>query len=310
MDFQHTSVLFQESLDSLVTNPAGIYVDCTLGGGGHAAGIVKLLSPRGWFVGIDQDPAAVRAGKARLEGAACRVDVVHSNFQHIGEVLDQLGIAAVDGVLFDLGVSSHQLDVAERGFSYMQEGPLDMRMNPLAGLSARDVVNDYSEQQLAKIIFDYGEERWGRRIARAIVESRTQKPIETTARLVEIIKSAIPAAARREGPHPAKRTFQAIRIEVNNELGILRDAFTAAVDRLNPNGRLCIITFHSLEDRIAKQTIQELSKGCLCPKDFPVCVCQNKPRLKSLGKPVAPSVAELEENPRARSAKLRVAEKV
>jgi 16S rRNA (cytosine1402-N4)-methyltransferase len=310
MDFQHTSVLLAETVAALVTDPAGTYVDCTLGGGGHAAAVAGRLSPAAWFIGIDQDPAAVRAAQTRLRNAACRVTVVHSNFSRLAAVLDDLAVPAATGILFDLGVSSHQLDVAERGFSYMQNGPLDMRMNPGDPLTAHDIVNTWDENRLASIIFDYGEERWARKIARAIVAERARASIATTGELAETIKKAIPAAARREGPHPAKRTFQAIRIAVNDELGILRAALETAVQRLAPGGRLCVITFHSLEDRIAKQTIQDLAKGCLCPKDFPVCVCGNTPKVRALGKPVPPSPAELAANPRSRSAKLRVAEKV
>ena len=310
MDFHHVSVLLEESVSALVTNPEGIYVDCTLGGSGHAAKIVSQLGPLGRFIGIDQDPAAIETGKARLANANCRVDIVQSNFENIGRVLDDLEIDKVDGILFDLGVSSHQLDIAERGFSYMQDAPLDMRMNPNASFSAYDVVNHYSEEQLSQIIMDYGEDRWAKRIAKFIVEGRLNQPIETTGELVSMIKKAIPAAARRDGPHPAKRTFQAIRIEVNNELGILKDAFTTSIARLAIGGRLCIITFHSLEDRIAKQTMQQMAKGCICPVSLPICMCSNKPQVKVLGKPRVPSVIELEENPRARSAKLRVAEKI
>lgn len=310
MEFKHTSVLLEQTVAALVTDTAGTYVDCTLGGGGHAAAIAAKLDAAGRYIGIDQDPAAVQAGRERLKAAACRVDIVRGNFSGLGSILEELGINKVDGVLFDLGVSSHQLDIAERGFSYMQDGPLDMRMNPAGELSAREVVNEYSEARLAKLIFDYGEERWARKIARMIVGAREAGPIRTTGELADIIKRAIPAAARREGPHPAKRTFQAVRIEVNNELGILREAFRAAADALRSGGRLCIITFHSLEDRIAKQTLQEMAKNCTCPRDFPVCVCQTRASVKIIGKPVAPSPDELESNPRSRSAKLRVAEKV
>lgn len=310
VEFHHVSVLLKESISALVTNPAGIYVDCTLGGSGHAEHVVKQLNSSGRFIGIDQDPAAIQTGKTKLANAKCQVDIVQDNFQNIGRVLDELNVSEVDGILFDLGVSSHQLDIAERGFSYMQDAPLDMRMNPNSKFSAYDVLNRYSEEQLADIIINYGEERWAKRIAKFIVEFRNNKVIETTGELVDIIKRAIPSAARRDGPHPAKRTFQAIRIEVNNELGILKDAFVTSVERLAVGGRLCIITFHSLEDRIAKQTLQLLAKGCICPKSLPICVCNNKPQVKILGKPIVPSVTELEENPRARSAKLRVAEKV
>lgn len=310
MEFHHISVLLEESVSALVTDPGGIYVDCTLGGSGHAAKVVSQLSSLGRFIGIDQDPAAILAGKARLANASCQVDIVQNNFQNIGHVLDDLNINKVNGILFDLGVSSHQLDIAERGFSYMQDAPLDMRMNPVAIFSAYDVVNDYSEQQLTKIIIEYGEERWAKRIAKFIVEARMIEPIRTTSELVSVIKKAIPAAARRDGPHPAKRTFQAIRIEVNNELGILKEAFITSIERLEVGGRLCIITFHSLEDRIAKQTLQHMAKGCICPLSLPICMCNNKPQVKVLGKPRIPSTLELEENPRARSAKLRVGEKV
>lgn len=310
MDFHHVSVLLEESVSALVTNPEGIYVDCTLGGSGHAAAVVSQLQPLGRFIGIDQDPAAIATGKARLANASCRVDIVQDNFQNIGRVLDELQITKVNGFLFDLGVSSHQLDIAERGFSYMQDAPLDMRMNPKATFSAYDVVNDYSEEQLAQIIMEYGEDRWAKRIAKFIVEGRAGGPIATTGELVSVIKKAIPAAARRDGPHPAKRTFQAIRIEVNNELGILKDAFTTSIERLAVGGRICIITFHSLEDRIAKQTLQNMAKGCICPISLPICMCTNKPQVKVLGKPKISSAIELEENPRARSAKLRVAEKI
>ncbi len=310
VEFHHVSVLLKESVSALVTNPEGIYVDCTLGGSGHAEHVVKKLGASGRFIGIDQDPAAIKTGKIKLSNAKCRVDIVQNNFQNIGFVLDELEVNKVDGVLFDLGVSSHQLDIAERGFSYMQDAPLDMRMNPNNDFSAYDIVNNYSENQLADLIITYGEERWAKRIAKFIIEFRSGKAIETTGELVDIIKRAIPSAARRDGPHPAKRTFQAIRIEVNNELGILKDAFTTSIERLVLGGRLCIITFHSLEDRIAKQTLQLMAKGCICPKALPICMCNNKPQIKILGKPIAPSVNELEENPRARSAKLRVAEKI
>ncbi|WP_434132848.1 16S rRNA (cytosine(1402)-N(4))-methyltransferase RsmH [Sporomusa sphaeroides] len=309
-DFEHTSVLLKESVDGIFSNPRGIYVDCTLGGGGHSACLAAQLAPTGWLIGIDQDPSAVEAGKQRLSGAACRISIVQDNFRNLGSVLEHLETGLVDGILFDLGVSSHQLDVAERGFSYMQDAPLDMRMNPNADFSAYEVVNSYSEQNLAAVIADYGEERWAKRIAQFIVENRAKSSIETTGQLVEVIKKAIPAGARQGGPHPAKRTFQAIRIEVNNELGILRETFITAVDRLKPGGRIGIITFHSLEDRIAKQTLQELAKNCVCPPKMPICICNTKAKVKVQGKPILPSSTELEYNPRARSAKLRLAEKL
>ncbi|MEG6585934.1 16S rRNA (cytosine(1402)-N(4))-methyltransferase RsmH [Dendrosporobacter sp. 1207_IL3150] len=310
MEFHHISVLMEETLSALITNPDGIYVDCTLGGSGHAKRIVDKLSSKGRFIGIDQDPAAIAVGKARLADAICRVDIVNNNFSNISKILDELNIDYVDGILFDLGVSSHQLDVAERGFSYMQDASLDMRMNPNQDLSAFDIVNKYSEDELTRIIFEYGEERWAKRIAKLIVEARQVTTINTTGQLVDVIKRAIPAAARREGPHPAKRTFQAIRIEVNNELDMLKDVFTDAVTRLRKHGRLCIITFHSLEDRIAKKTLQNLAKTCVCPPRIPICICKQEAQLKLIGKPIAPSENETNENPRARSAKLRVAEKL
>jgi len=310
VEFHHTSVLLEESVTALITNAAGVYIDCTLGGAGHSSAIATRLAPEGHLISIDQDLVAVATGKERLKQASCSVTVVHDNFRNLEAILNSLAIESVDGVLFDLGVSSYQLDTAERGFSYMQDAPLDMRMDPRQAISAYHVVNEYPEQQLAKVIIDYGEERWARRIAQFICKARQIKPVETTGQLVEIIKQAIPAAARREGPHPAKRTFQALRIEVNNELGILRNTFETAAKRLRIGGRLCIITFHSLEDRIAKQTMQGLTKACICPPQMPICVCQNKPTLKMLGKPILPSEDEVESNPRARSAKLRVALRV
>lgn len=308
--FEHTSVLLEESVDGVFLSPQGIYVDCTLGGGGHSSCLADRLSSEGWLIAIDQDPAAIQAGRQRLEKSACRVSIVQDNFSKLGSILDRLDTGLIDGILFDLGVSSHQLDVAERGFSYMQDAPLDMRMNPEADFSAYDVVNTYDEKRLTEIIASYGEERWAKRIAKFLVESRKNANIETTGQLVDVIKKAIPAGARRDGPHPAKRTFQAIRIEVNNELGILKDTFITAVERLKPGGRIGIITFHSLEDRIAKQTLQELAKTCICPPRLPVCMCNTKPKVKILRKPTVPSGDELEHNPRARSAKLRLAEKL
>jgi 16S rRNA (cytosine1402-N4)-methyltransferase len=309
-EYSHVSVLFQESLAALLTGRNGIYVDCTLGGAGHAAGIANMLEAEGWLIGIDQDPAAIRAARTRLSEARCRVDIVRENFSNLDTVLKQLSVTTVDGILFDLGVSSHQLDVAERGFSYMQDAPLDMRMNPEAAFSAYQVVNEYSEEKLAGIIFRYGEERWGKRIAQFITARRKQQPVRTTGELVEIIKAAVPAAARRDGPHPAKRTFQAIRIEVNQELEILAQAFTAAIARLKPGGRLCIITFHSLEDRIAKQTLQGLARACICPPALPICTCKHQPEIRIVGKALTPTPEEVASNPRARSARLRVAEKL
>ncbi|WP_122627205.1 16S rRNA (cytosine(1402)-N(4))-methyltransferase RsmH [Lucifera butyrica] len=310
MEFRHTSVLLQESVAALITDGTGTYVDCTLGGGGHSLAIAARLEAAGHLIGIDQDPAAIVAGKDKLAAVTCKVDIVQNNFRNLSGILDELSVDIVDGVLFDLGVSSYQLDTADRGFSYMQDAPLDMRMDPGQVFSAYDIVNEYPEEKLARIIAEYGEERWAKRIALFIVRERTHAPVQTTGSLVEIIKKAVPAAARREGPHPAKRTFQALRIEVNDELGILQTAFETAVNRLKPGGRICIITFHSLEDRIAKQTLAKMAKGCSCPPQLPVCVCGQKPKIKLYGKAIAPSAQEIEMNPRARSAKLRIAEKI
>lgn len=309
MEFHHISVLMEETINGLVKNPSGIYVDCTLGGSGHAKRIADQLNVDGRLIGIDQDSTAIAVGKERLSDVKCKVDIVQSNFKSLKDVLLGLGIQAVDGFLFDLGVSSHQLDVAQRGFSYMQDALLDMRMDTNSNFSAYDVLNFYTEEELARIIFQYGEERWAKRIAKFIVEARSEKLLETTGELVDIIKRAIPAAARKDGGHPAKRTFQAIRIEVNNELGILENAFKDAVSLLKPGGRICIITFHSLEDRITKQTLQALAKGCVCPPRLPICVCNHKAEIKIIGKPLVATMEELNENSRARSAKLRIAEK-
>jgi len=310
VEFHHISVLMEETINNLVTNPDGIYVDCTLGGCGHSKRIIKQLSSKGRLIGIDQDPAAIAVAKERLSDAACQIDIVNDNFKNLATVLQNLSVEKVDGILFDLGVSSYQLDTAERGFSYMQDAPLDMRMNPEEGLSAYDVVNKYEEENIEKLLKVYGEERWAKRIAQFIVEARREKPIETTGELVDLIKKAIPSAVRKNaGGHPAKRTFQAIRIEVNNELEILETAFRSAVEHLNAGGRICIITFHSLEDRIAKQTLQELAKGCICPPRLPICVCNHKSEVKIIGKPIVATLEELDQNSRARSAKLRTAEK-
>ena len=311
MDFHHVSVMLEEAVGGLVTDPAGTYVDCTLGGAGHSRRITELLAPEGRLIGLDQDEAAIAAARERLAGAGCQVDIVHTNFRNLEGVLQELGVAEVTGVLFDLGVSSPQLDNPERGFSYMQDAPLDMRMNPEAGFSAYDVVNTYSEDELDRIFHDYGEERWGRRIAQFIVQARAEKEIKTTGELVDIISRAVPKAVRREmNGHPAKRIFQAIRIEVNDELGILAGAFRTAVKFLAPGGRLAIITFHSLEDRIAKQTLKELARGCICPPELPVCMCHHQPELRLLGRPRTAGREELAANPRAKSAKLRIAEKI
>ena len=309
-EFRHETVLLRESVEGILGDPDGIYVDCTMGGGGHSVALANRLGPSGCLVGIDQDPAAVQAGRLRLTGVRPTVHVVRGNFREIGAVLDQLGIGQVDGILFDLGVSSHQIDLPQRGFSYMNDGPLDMRMNPEQPLTAQEIVNTYPEKELARVIFEYGEERWARRIAKFIVEARRNRPLTTTFELVELIAAAIPAAARRQGPHPAKRTFQAIRIEVNGELSILPAALRAAIDRLKPGGKIGVISFHSLEDRIVKNTFAALLGHCVCPPRAPVCICNPRATLRLPGKPIAPSLAEVEANPRSRSAKLRIAEKV
>lgn len=310
MDFRHETVLLRESVDAIVIDPSGIYVDCTLGGGGHSAEILAKLKPGGMLIGIDRDPAAVAAGSARLVSDSVKVRVVRGNFADLENVLADLNIRQVNGFLFDLGVSSHQLDQAERGFSYMQDGPLDMRMDPAQKLSAQVVVNQYTEAELTRVIFEYGEERWARRIAKFIVEARSRKALQTTGELAEIIAAAIPAAARRQGPHPAKRTFQAIRIEVNGELAILDGALRTAVAHLAPGGRIGVISFHSLEDRIAKKVFASLLGRCSCPPQAPICICNPQPVLKLCGKPIEPSADEIERNPRSRSARLRVAEKI
>ena len=310
MDFHHVSVLLNETLDGLAIKPEGTYVDCTLGGGGHSHAIGERLSTEGMIVGLDQDVAALEAASKRLEDLSCRVKVIQTNFSNLKQALQEAGIFEVDGFVFDLGVSSHQLDTAERGFSYMQDGPLDMRMNQSGALTAETIVNTYSGEELYRIIWDYGEERWAKRIVQFILEAREEEPITSTSQLVDIIKRAIPAKARQDGPHPAKRTFQALRIEVNQELQILHDAFVDAVSMLKPKGSIAVITFHSLEDRITKQTFKELAQGCTCPPSLPMCVCHNVPTVKAKNKAIEPSQREVEENPRARSAKLRVAVKL
>ena len=310
MEFKHTSILLHESVDFLITDKNGIYVDCTMGGAGHSSAFAAQLEAGGMLIGIDQDDDAIAAGSERLLNRfACKTVVAKSNFESFAQVLDSMGIEQIDGIFFDLGVSSYQLDTPERGFSYMHDGPLDMRMNKEAKLDAEYIVNHYKEEELADIIHRYGEERWSKRIAQFIVNERKQQPITTTFQLVDIIKKAIPKGARLDGPHPAKRTFQAIRIEVNNELGILADTMEAAVSRLKSGGRIGVITFHSLEDRIIKQTFAKLAKGCICPPQLPVCVCGKKPLLKKTGN-IVPSKQEVEENPRSRSARLRYAIKI
>ena len=309
-EFYHVSVLLQECLDGLDIKPDGIYVDGTLGGAGHSSQIAKRLTT-GRLIGIDRDPVALKAAGERLQPFADRVTLVHSNFSEVRQVLDDLGIEAVDGILLDLGVSSPQLDEAVRGFSYMLDAPLDMRMDGGAALSAHEVVNTWSQDELKRILYDYGEERYAPQIAGAICRRRAEKTIETTLELADIIRAAMPAAALREKQHPAKRSFQAIRIAVNDELGAVETVMKTAVSCLNPGGRLAIITFHSLEDRIVKNGMVAASKGCTCPPNFPVCVCGNKPKVKLITrKPITASEEELERNPRSRSAKLRVCEKL
>ena len=310
MEFNHISVLLNECLEGLNIKENGIYVDGTLGGAGHSSEILKRLSNEGRLIGIDQDTDALKAAKERLKNYS-NVTFVHSNFSSIENVLNNLNIDGVDGILMDLGVSSYQLDEGERGFSYMKDAPLDMRMNRDNDFSAYNVINEYSEEDLYRIIRDYGEEKFARRIASFIVENRQEKNIETTLELVEIIKSAIPAKARREGPHPAKRTFQAIRIEVNSELSILNKTIEYGVGKLNKGGRMAIITFHSLEDRIVKNKFRDLAVSCRCPKEFPVCVCGEKAKVKVISrKAIEPTKEEVDINPRSRSAKLRVIEKL
>ncbi len=308
--FGHKPVLLDECLDALHIRPDGIYVDGTLGRAGHSLEIVKRLTTGRLFC-LDRDETAIDAAKLRLADYMDRVTLVHSNFSRLGDVLAEQGVAGVDGMLFDLGVSSPQLDEARRGFSYMHDAPLDMRMDQTAALTARDVVNNWSYEDLRRILFEYGEERYAPAIAKAIVKRRQESPIETTGQLVDIIRAAMPPAALREKQHPAKRTFQAIRIAVNDELGELPPMLQAASQLLAPGGRLAVISFHSLEDRIIKKTLQELATGCTCPPNFPVCVCGKKPKMKLVTrKPIVAGAAELVYNPRARSAKLRVAEKI
>ena len=309
-EFHHISVLLQECIDALDIKPDGIYVDGTLGGAGHSSQIVRRLTT-GRLIGIDRDPVALKAAGERLAPYADRVTLVHSNFCELDHVLDDLGIAGVDGILLDLGVSSPQLDDGSRGFSYMADAPLDMRMNNGDALTAETIVNTWSYDQLRRILYDYGEERYAPQIAAAICRRREAEPIRTTLELVDVIRSAMPAAALREKQHPAKRSFQAIRITVNDELGAVHQVMDAAIPKLNPGGRLAIITFHSLEDRIVKNGMADAAKGCTCPPNFPVCVCGKKPLVKIVTrKPITASEEELEMNPRSRSAKLRVCEKI
>ena len=311
MEFRHTPVLLEECIENLNIRPEGIYVDGTLGGAGHSSEICSRLSERVLLIGIDRDQDALDAASERLRPYPCRKIFVQSNYADIADVLKQEGIPAIDGALLDLGVSSFQLDNAKRGFSYMHDAPLDMRMNRDDRFTAYDVVNDYDQKELTEIIRKYGEERWASRIASFIVQKRKEAPIRTTGELVDVIKAAVPAKARRNGPHPAKRTFQAIRIEVNDELGQLERAVGSFCDVLAPGGRLCIITFHSLEDRIVKIGFQKRENPCTCPPELPVCVCGKVGDVKRITrKPILPAEEEVEQNPRARSAKLRVLEKL
>ena len=309
-EFYHVSVLLDECIQALNIKPDGIYVDGTLGGAGHSSQIAARLTT-GRLIGIDRDPKALKAASERLAPYADRVTLVHSNFSRLDEVLDSLGIEGVDGILLDLGVSSPQLDEAERGFSYMADAPLDMRMNSEDSLTAHEVVNCWPREELRRILYEYGEERYAPQIAAAIDRRRAEKPIETTLELVDVIRSAMPPAALREKQHPAKRSFQAIRIAVNDELGAVGRVMEVAVPKLNRKGRLAIITFHSLEDRLVKNGMAANAKGCTCPPNFPVCICGNKPKVKLISKkPIVSGPEELERNPRARSAKLRVCEKL
>ena len=310
MEFAHKSVLLHETVDMLNVKPDGCYLDGTLGGAGHSLEICRRLTT-GRLIGIDRDTAALEAAKKRLEAHMDKVTLVHGNFSDLGDILDSLGIEKVDGMLFDLGVSSPQLDDGERGFSYMTDAPLDMRMNRDDSLTAYEIVNTWPREELRRILFEYGEERYAPLIAAAIERRRSERPIETTLELAAVIRGAMPPQALREKQHPAKRSFQAIRIAVNDELNCVSRMMQTAVGRLNPGGRLAVITFHSLEDRIVKNSMAEAAKGCICPPSFPVCVCGRKPSVRVLThKPIVSDEEELHENPRARSAKLRVCEKL
>ncbi|GCL72620.1 16S rRNA (cytosine(1402)-N(4))-methyltransferase RsmH [Paenibacillus naphthalenovorans] len=315
--FHHVTVLKNEAVEGLHIKPDGVYVDCTLGGAGHSLEIAWRLGPEGLLIAFDQDDAALDHARQRLAGAADKVKLVRSNFRYLERELKRIpralkdGRPQVDGILFDLGVSSPQLDEADRGFSYNHDAELDMRMDRTSPLTAKDIVNEWSEQEIADILFEYGEEKFARRIAAKIAAARAEAPIETTGRLVELIKEAIPAAARRTGPHPAKRSFQALRIAVNDELGAFEEALEQTIRCLAPGGRVAVITFHSLEDRICKQTFAKYVGKCTCPPDFPLCVCNPAGIVKLINrKPIEAGAKELEENPRARSAKLRIAEKL
>jgi len=311
MDFHHVSVLPEETIDALAIRSDGIYVDCTLGGAGHAGRIARQLSVKGRLIGIDQDEIAIAAAEERLADAACQVTLVRDNFRSLAAILDREGVDEVDGILFDLGISSPQIDTAERGFSYMQDAPLDMRMDSRATLSAYDVVNSWDEAELLRIFREYGEERWSKRIARFVAAARREKPVAMTGELADIIRRAVPAAVRKAGGNPSKRVFQAIRIAVNDELAILEEAFHTAVRYLKPGGRIAIITFHSLEDRIVKLFFRDLAKSCICPPEMPICTCGGVPRAALLTKkPVGPSAEETAGNAPSRSARLRVIKKL
>lgn len=310
MEFKHTSVLLQETIEGLNIKPDGIYVDGTLGGGGHSFEVCKRLGAKGSIIGIDQDAAAIKAAGDRLKDFGEKVTIVRSNYCEMKSRLHELGIGKVDGIILDLGVSSYQLDTAERGFSYREDAPLDMRMDTRQSMTARDIVNDYSERDLYRVIRDYGEDKFAKNIAKHIVIARGEEPIETTGQLTEIIRAAIPMKYQKKSGHPAKRTFQAIRIELNRELEVLRDSLDDMIDLLNPGGRLCIITFHSLEDRIVKSAFKKNEHPCTCPPDFPVCVCGKVSKGSIITrKPILPSEEELEQNSRSKSAKLRIFER-
>ena len=311
MEFKHIPVLFHEIMDIMAPQPGEVFVDCTLGGGGHSRGFLERMGDDGRLIGIDQDTNALQAAGANLAEFGDRVTYVHSNYNNLDEILNTYAPDGVDGILFDIGVSSHQLDEKDRGFSYMQDAPLDMRMNQSQNFSAWDVVNTYSEEELHRIIKEYGEERWAKRIAQFIVEFRKEKPVETTGELVDIIKRAIPKGAREEGSHPAKRTFQAIRIEVNDELGVLTRTISVAAKHLKKGGRLGIISFHSLEDRIVKEQFRYLASDCICPPELPFCQCDKVSEVKILTrKPVTATKEELEANSRSKSAKFRAVVKI
>lgn len=309
--FSHRPVLLDECMEALAIKPDGVYVDGTVGGAGHSSVIASRLGKHGRLLALDQDATAVRVATERLSAYPANIEVVHANFRNLAEVCGERGVERIDGLLLDLGVSSYQLDTAERGFSYRSDAPLDMRMNGDNPLTARNIVNEYAEEDLRRILFEYGEERYSSRIASNIIRARKNRPIETTGELVEIIKASVPTHPGDGGHHPAMRTFQALRIEVNAELDVIAPAIRSAVRLMNPGGRIAIITFHSLEDRIVKQTFAELSAGCTCPKNFPICVCGNRPQIRLVNrKPILPGEQELSENPRSHSAKLRVAERI